>query len=364
MTFTVPISFEDINTLPDNTDLIENLYAKEEITTVVPRFLGDISTGRFVTAFFVFRDTELTVFVRRRDEGKESKFERQNTVTLANSPTKTGNLWNQTIFIEGPDVIAVEKLKQRVQYDTIWLSTGGDPEISFEEYYSEPFNYEPKDELPDCPHHDLSDFIQVPNLGFYIRLCNDCKSPIALDIDGEPYLAFQTLTSEFLGLPESSDEVSVRGTTTEPTGPITAGEIALHVLTRIAHAELSHFEIYARAGRYGYIITLNESVAGYALWNEFDDHIALQQIYVLPHFRHSSFGKVLVDAWHDELGNPNYYAIGLNNAGAATLEGAGHLGAEGPAQDATILSCRDTTNPADVNASYADAIARGEDPLQ
>lgn len=114
MGISLPISTEDLDTLPDNTDLIENLATKNEITTVLPRFTETEDTGRFVTAFFVFPGTTVTLYTRENHSNTESSLEKQTTVQLTNSPTIVGELWNQTLIIEIPDIETIEHLKQRV----------------------------------------------------------------------------------------------------------------------------------------------------------------------------------------------------------------------------------------------------------
>jgi hypothetical protein len=364
MSFSVPITTDDLDTLPDNTTLIENLAANDKITTVVPRFLGTEDTGRFVTAFFTFHGTNgtnVTLYTRTHNTDSESSLEKQTTINLTNEPIILGDLWNQTILIEAPDIESIEHLKQRAEYDTYWLSLGHDPGLSFNEYKREPFPSTPTG-LPDCDHTKAEDPVKTPNLDMTVTMCDDCGIPLAVATDNGGLEAHNTISAEFAGIPVDDDH-PVRSTTTTPTGPLTNAEITLHVLSRYANVEQSHFDIYARNDRHGYLITLGSAVAGYALWNTFDDYPALQQIYIFPEFRGSHLGEILVRSWFDQLDAEHYYAIGPNDAGTATLSSLGHFD-DDCATPATILSCSDTLDAGAVNASYTDRVRRGKDPLQ
>lgn len=363
MTFSVPIeTLDDIEALPDNTNTIESLTNKDQITTVLPRFIGTESTGRFVTAFFIFHgdDAQTVTLYTRQRTNSESTFEKQTTASLTKTPTFIGDTWNQTILIETPDIDTIERLKQRAHYDTVWLATSHDPDITFDEFHSYPFNSIPAG-LPDCDHTKTTDPAQTPNLDITVTLCQNCGIPLVVATPNGGLEAHNTLDTEYIGIPTDED-TPVRAKQTTPTDPLTNAEVTLHVLSRYANVEQSHFDIYARNDHYGYLITLHNSVAGYALWNEFNDHIALQQIYIFPEFRGAHLGEILVDAWYDHIDADHYYAIGPNDVGQHTLSQAGHLDG-GTAAPATILSCSDTLDAGAVNASYTDAVRRGNDPL-
>jgi len=364
MSFTVPVTPDNLDELPDNTSLIEKLAAKPNITTVLPRFYGIQDTGRFVTAFFVFHGDngrKVTLYTRRRTSADESKLEKQTTITLTNPPTITGNIWNQTILIKNEDINAIERLKQRVEYDCYWLSSGYEPDIAFDEYSRDPFASTPSG-LPECDHANVSEPAKMPTLDITVSLCEDCGIPLLLATDNGAIEAHNTLKTDFIGVPAGDEQSPARGTTVTPAEPLTNDEITLHVLSRFANVEQSHFDIYARNNTYGYLLTLYDNVAGYAFWNKFDGYTALQQIYLFPEYRGSGLGELLVRAWYEHLGVDHYFAIGPNTAGTATLENLGHLD-DGVATPATILSCKDTLNADQVNANYADQIRRGNDPL-
>lgn len=362
MTFTVPVTPDNLEELPDNTELIESLNERDDITTVLPRFYGTEDTGRFVVAFFIFHGINgqrVTLYTRRRSNG-ESGPEKRTTITLENPPTITGDLWNQTILLKNEDITPIEHLKQRVEYDCYWLASGHEPAITFDEYSRDPFAFSPNG-LPECDHTKADDPAKTPSLDITITLCEECGIPILVTTDDGWIEAHNVLQPEFIGVPAGDENNPVRGTAVTPTGPVTNDEITLHVLSRYANGEQSHFDIYARNTR-GYLITLYDNVAGYATWNEFETHIALQQIYIFPEFRGGHLGEILVRSWFEQVDADYYYAIGPNDAGKATLSALGHLD-DGTATTATILSCKDTLSPDEVNASYADQVRRGNDPL-
>lgn len=359
MAFSVPIDTNDLDALPDNTALIENLVQKDGITTVLPRFIGTEDTGRFVTAFFIFQDKNVVLYARERDDNTSS-LEKQTTVTLTKSPTVLGDLWNQTILIEDQDIDTIEHLKQRAEYYIAWLSQGRDPAISFSEYKHDPFQADLTG-LPDCDHTETQDPVQAPNLNLTVTLCEDCNIPIIVVTDEGAFEAQDVIRSDYIGIP--SDGNTVKGKSTTPSDPLTNAEVALHVLSRFASVEQSYLDIYSRNGDYGYLITIDNAIAGYALWTEFENHVALQQIYLLPQFRGSSIGEILVNAWYDQLDADHYYAISPNEAGLTTLEKTGHL-EDGTATPATVLACRDTLERTAINANYVDHIRRGDGPLQ
>jgi len=360
MTFSTPIDTNDLNDLPDNTDLIEDLNQKDKITTVLPRFLGNNDTGRFVTAFFVFKGTSVFLYTRQRTSNGESSLEKQTRASLTNHPTILGDTWNQTILIEDEDIETVERLKQRVEYDTYWLSFGHEPAIPFDEYKHDPFGAQITG-LPECDHTEAQDPVKAPNLDLTITLCKDCNLPLMVASPSEVFEVQEVLRPEYVGIPSEGNPV--KGKRVNPDDPLSNAEVSLHVLSRFAHVEQSHLDIYARNDDYGYLITLDNSIAGYALWNEFGDHVALQQVYIFPEFRGADLGEILVNAWSDQLDIDHYYAIGPNEAGLTTLEKAGHID-DGTATPATILSCRDTLDSSAVNASFADRVRRGDNPFQ
>lgn len=360
MPFSVPIEVDDVGSLPDNTELIENLSQAESITTVLPRFIGTEETGRFVTSFFVFKSQTLTLYTRRQADG-QSGLGKSNSIELTNSPIVTGDLWNQTVILTGDDVAPVETLNQRSQYETYWLSFGHTPAVSFKEYAHEPF---PTDVggHPDCEHTKPEDPTYAPGLEIPITLCEDCGIPLAVGHNAQVYDARSTLEASFIGIPTDSGSPA-KSTTTTPHGAITDKEVALHVLSRFAHAEQSHFGIYSRSERMGYLLIIGDVVAGYVLWNVFGENIALQQIYLLPHYRGEGLGELLVRSWFDSMEADHYFAIGVNKAGSGTIGNLGHFD-DGIATPATILSCRDTLDAGEVNANYADQNRRGNDPFE
>lgn len=358
MSISPPIDTTDLDTLPDNTDLIENLNNKNEITTVLPRFLGTNDTGRFVTSFFIFQDKKITLYTRQRPHDGKSKLEKRESKPLSKAPTIIGDLWNQTIIIETPDINTVEHLKQRSEYDSYWL-TGYEPDIPFDEYKDDPFDTTPTG-LPDCNHTETTDPVKTPNLELVVTLCDHCGIPLFLANDNGVVEARETLSPEYVGIP--TDDSPAKSTTTTPHGTLSNKEITLHVLSRFANVEQPHFDIYARTNDHGFLLTIENSVAGYALWNEFEGHVALQQIYLLPPFRGTNLGELLVQAWYDDIDADQYYAIAPNDTGTATLENLGHID-NNIATPATILSSRDTLNAGAVNASRTDQTRRGNDPL-
>jgi GNAT superfamily N-acetyltransferase len=362
--FTVPISADDLKALPDHTSLIKDLADKPNIVTVLPRFVGTGDTGRFVTAFFIFHGSEatrVTLYTRIRTSDGKSTLEKRDEITLGYEPKIIGDLWDQTIVIKEDDIRPVEHLRQRCEYDTYWLVSGYDPGITYEEYKREPFPTNTKG-LPDCDHTKADDPVKTPNLDLVVTPCGDCGIPLLTTTGPDPIEAWTTLTADYLGLPTTGDP-PVHGKRTTPAGPLTNAEVTLHVLSRFANVEQSHFEIYARNDRYGYLVAIGDAIIGYALWNTFEGTVALQQIYVFPEFRGDNLAELLVDVWFDQLDADHYYAIGPNDAGLTTLSQAGHLD-DGTATPATILSCRDSINPGEVNASYTDQIRRGDDPLE
>jgi GNAT superfamily N-acetyltransferase len=358
MSISPPIDTDDLDTLPDNTDLIETLNDKNKITTVLPRFLGTNDTGRFVTSFFVFLDKKITLYTRKRTQDEKSKLEKQASKTLSKEPTIIGELWNQTIIIETPDINTVEHLKQRSEYDSYWL-TGYESDIPFNEYKQDPFDSTPTG-LPDCNHTQATDPVKTPQLDLVVTLCEDCGIPLFLANDNGVVEARNTLSPEYIGI--QHDDSPAKSTTTTPHGNLSNKEITLHVLSRFANVEQPHFDIYSRTNDHGFLLTIENSIAGYALWNEFEGHIALQQIYLLPPFRGENLGELLVSAWYNHIDADQYYAIAPNDTGTATLEKLGHID-DNIATPATILSSRDTLDPGAVNASRTDQTRRGNDPL-
>lgn len=361
MSFSIPITNNSLDDLPDNTKTIEELASKAAIETVLPRFINTPAGGRFVSFFFTFsgeNGTTVTLYVRRRTDDGQSSFEKQANHTLDTPPAIRGSLWEQTIVIERDDVIPIEHLRQRAQYTSIWLHTGSDPDVAFEEYRHNPFPTELSG-LPDCPHQNVDRGIKTPNLDILVAKCSTCECPLAVATEqqatNQEYTpAHEALTAQFIDLPVEED-APAKGTMTYPKGTLTHTEISLHVLSRYAHVEQSHLEIYARNNRIGYLVTIGSMIIGYALWERIDDLALLQQVYVFPEFRGSGFGQLIVRAWFDELVDERYYAIGANEAGMTTLEQEGHI-EDGIAIPATILSCRDTSDPAQINANYADRL--------
>lgn len=212
MSISPPIDTYNLDTLPDNTELIETLNDKNKITTVLPRFLGTNDTGRFVTSFFVFQNKKITLYTRQRTQDGKSKLKKQASKTLSKTPTIIGDTWNQTIIIETPDINTVEHLKQRSEYDSYWL-TGYEPDIPFNEYKQDPFDTTPTG-LPDCEHTETTDPVKTPNLDFVVTLCDHCGIPLFLANDNGVVEARETLSPEYIGIP--TDDGPAKNTTTTP----------------------------------------------------------------------------------------------------------------------------------------------------
>lgn len=351
MSFSVPISVDDVGTLPDNTALIENLATEETVTTVLPRFLGTGEEGRFVSAFFVFHADRVTLYCRLYQSEGESSLTKTDSISLTTEPTVIGDLWDQTIFIEDADMQAIDLLKQRSEYETWWLSFGQHPEEPFEALRDDdPFEFVPNG-LPECSHESVSRGRQVPNLDIVVVPCAECGIPLHVATDEGLQTNYTLLREEFLDVDSTGGEFV--GIPVLPEGKVSNAELTLHLLTRFANVEQEHLDLYTRHGRLGMAFVHEEVAKGYVLWDEYNEIVALQQIYVLPQYRREGWAERFVEHWFEQVDCESYFAVEPNPAARAVHESIDHL-SDGTARPATVLSCRDTLDLAEISSGYAD----------
>ena len=342
MSIRPPIGPDNLESLPDDTGFIEGLAGKEDITTVLPRFYGNQGTGRFVAAFFVFRDKKVTLFCRSQPSEGVSGPTKTDTVALVNDPTICEDLWNQTIFIEGEDMYTIESLKQRAEYETIWLTYGEPVQVPFDEFRDDnPFEYRPGG-LPECNHTESASPLQEPNTNIVVVPCDDCDIPLYVVSEIGAKQNSDLFRGEFLGV--SSEDETLVTVSTRPEGETSSAEIVLHMLTRFAHAEQQHMDFYNRNERLGMVFVHEGIVKGHLIWTEHNDVVALQQIYVFPQFRGAGLAAEFIEAWFEQAECNWFFAIEPNPAARRVHEKLGHFD-DGTARPATVVSCRDTLDP-------------------
>jgi GNAT superfamily N-acetyltransferase len=353
MTLSTPITIEDLSSLPDNSAEIESIVESDDVMTVVPRFMGTAETGRFVTSYFEIKDTTLSLYSRKSARGLPGEIEFIESIELDHQPERVGGIWDQTLFFEEPDGEAVEWVKQRANYETIWLTQGDPPSESFFEWATEPYSHEATG-LPDCEDHEMTKGFQPPNIDINIICCPKCEMPLFATAGGtEPYSTDEILQASFVGISSAEEETDVRGVPVEAGGSVSNREIALHILTRYAMLETDRMDLYVRDDQKGYLILMGDLIVGYAMWSEHGDYTALQQRYLLPDFRGNRLGTVLLEAWYDYIDSDWYYTIQSNEAARKSLEASGHIDQD-TARPANILSSRDTNDPARISPGFVD----------
>ncbi len=338
--------------LPDNSNLIENLAAKESVEQVVPTAIGDSDTGRFVVRFHVFKNNSVTAFARRRNGQGGTEFSKVGSESISGKPIYSNGVWNADVIVPVQNSSGPEELKTLARSKSEWLHTGEDPP---EGAYVEPAETEPVG-LPDCNHTNPTHRVAV--VGFEdddekidLVRCADCGIPVAFRRDDEMLMNYELIEREFVNSEFTAGAEEYIGVLDVEQGPpATNEELTLAFLTRVANAEISNFDIYSRGQNHGTLFAIKNAIVGYALWSLVNDELILQQIYIMEDFRSSELGKDLVRNWFSSREADQYYAVGLNNAGRSLLKSIGHL-PDGPASEATIFSSRDTTDSRKIDAT-------------
>lgn len=360
MSISPPIQGSDLSTLPDDTAFVEDLAAKDHVDAVLPKFVGDGDTGRFVTAFFVLHDDTLTLYARRR-EGDSVDFEKITAAPVGKPVARAGALWNQTLSFDDDDVDAVVDLRERAAYETYWLFAGNDLTESFESYRLDPTTA-PAPGFADCDHVPADEPEPVPNLGIQISSCAECDAPLFLTGDGAGTRTMAVLNA--VHIDEAFGDSQIRGFRTVPDGEVSGREEALHVLSRLANNENPSLDRYARAGREALIFLVGDQICAYATWEHVDDRVLLRAIYVLPEYRgEGGLAETVVNAFYDEIDTDDYLVETPNEPGRRALARAGHLDT-GVATPVATLATRDTTDAGDPGAIYSDPRPREFHPVR
>lgn len=358
MSVSPPVSIEDLPALPDDTSEIEQVAARDDVWTVLPRSFGDADAGRFVNGYFTVSGLEISIFARTQDDGVTGDFSFIESAELDQRPVKVGELWNQSLIFEDPDGVTVEWLRERLNYETCWLSTGEAPAEPFHEWAEEPYSHEAAG-MPECDHTALTSPFKPPKLDIRVICCEACEMPIAFEMDdGEIVKYDEIVSTDFIGLPSPRSNDHTRGVAVSPHGELTNPEVTLHFLSRVAMLETGSLDLYVRDEQNGYLLCFGNAVVGYAMWSEVGDYVALQQRYILPPFRGNRLGTVLLEAWYDYIDAETYYTIRSNEVARRSLRAAGHLDA-GIAKPGTMLGSGDSVDPADFSPGYVDRLRRG-----
>jgi len=355
-----PIQGSDLETLPDDTELVEDLASRSDVETVLPKFVGDGDRGRFVAAFFVVKGERMVAYARRRD-GDAVDFEQVAEGDVGEPVAWVGTVWNQTLLFADEDVDTVVRLRERAEYETHWLFDGSDPEASFESYRRDPLGHEPTG-FEDCDHAPSGDSERAPNLGIDVSSCVDCNSPLFVMHDGDGTESREVLTSLHLGESFGNDG-TIRGFRVVPDGDVSATEEALFVLSQMANNENPSLPRYARGGKHALLFLVGDQVVGYATWQHVGPHVTLDGLYVLPDFRgDGGLAETVVGAFFDEVEHQEYFVETPNDAAKRALSRAGHL-ETGVATPVATLACRDTTDASDPGAIYTDPRPRPYHPV-
>ncbi|WP_227130910.1 GNAT family N-acetyltransferase [Halorubellus salinus] len=356
-----PIQGSDLETLPDDTDLVEDLASRPDVETVLPKFVGDEQTGRFVTAFFVVKGERMVVYARRRD-GNEVDFEQVDAGTVGEPLDWVGTVWNQTLRFADDDAETIVRLRERAAYDTHWLFAGHDPEESFESYRVDPLGHEPTG-FAECEHAPSGDSQPAPNLGIDVSSCTECNAPLFVMHDGDGTRSMEVLNAVHLGEAYGNDG-TIRGFRIVPDGPVSPKEEAVYVLSQMANNENPSLERYARAGKHALVFLVGDQVVGYASWQHVGSDVTLDGIYLLPEYRgDGGLAETVVQAFYDEIEADEYFVETPNDAARSAIARAGHLDT-GVATPVASLACRDTTDATDPGAIYADPRPRPYHPVR
>ncbi|NHN40398.1 GNAT family N-acetyltransferase [Halorubellus sp. JP-L1] len=360
MPISPPIQGSDLETLPDDTDLVEELASRPDVETVLPKFVGDADTGRFVTSFFVVKGETMTVYARRRD-GDTVDFEQVASGEVCEPVGWVGTVWNQTLQFAGDDVATVVDLRERAAYESHWLFAGRDPEESFEDYRLDPLAHEPTG-FVECEHTPSGENDPVPNLGIDVSSCSQCDAPLFVMGGGEGTRSMEVLNAVHIG--EAFGDDVIRGFRVVPDGPVSPKEEALYVLSHMANNENPSLPRYARGGKQALIFLVGDQIVGYATWQHTGPHVTLDGIYVLPDYRgEGGLAETVVQGFYDEVENDEYFVETPNEACERALARAGHLDT-GVATPVATLACRDTTDASEPGAIYNDPRPRQFNPVQ
>jgi hypothetical protein len=359
MSISPPIQAAGLEPLPDDTDLVEDLAAKSAVDRVFPFFLGDETSGRFVTAFLVFSDDEVTLYARRRD-GESVTFEQIESREIGEPEGWVGTTWDQAQFYTGDDLDAVVDLKERAAYETTWLFDGDDPVESFAEYRFDPTTHEPTG-FEECEHVPTGDNERTPNLDVPVSACETCDAPLFLPETGHGKRAIEVLRA--MHLDKNFNDSVIRGFRVDDEGPVSPLEEATLVLSWMATTEHPGIPLYARGGMEALVFLVGDQIVAYAGWQRFGSNVLLRALYVLPEYRgEGGLAETVVEGFYDEFTEDSYFVETPNDAAERALARAGHL-ETGVATPVATLSCRDTTDPSAENAIYDDARPRAFNPV-
>lgn len=360
MPISPPITGRDLETLPDDTEFVEDLAANEDVETVVPFFLGDGDVGRFVTAFVAVSGTTMTLYARRRD-GDAVDFEQIDATTVGEPAAWVGTLWNQTVSFDGDDLAEVVELRERAGYETHWLFAGTDPEQPFETYRRDPLGHEPTG-FETCDHQPGEDQRTVPNVGIQVSSCGECGTPLFVTGDTTGTRTMEVLNAVHIG--EAFGDDGIRGFRITGNDAVSSREEALHVLSRLANNENPSLQHYARGDRQALLFLVGDQIVGYVAWDDVGPDVLLRAIYVLPEYRgEGGLAETMVAAFYDELDHDEYLVETPNDAARDALARAGHLDT-GIVTPVATLACRDTTDASDPGAIYADPRPHPFNPVE
>lgn len=187
-------------------------------------------------------------------------------------------------------------------------------------------------EIPGCSH-TRGPHKPVSQLPLRVASCEDCGVPMHVEYQDsmvgvwesfirEPWWDF----SESTALESEGLEFVVK----ESGTPTTLTDVAVHLLSREAHAEYEPFDHFI--GDYNAVaIVYEEDFVGYLLWNQVSGRVVLQTIYVRPEYRGLGLASRVLEEWYNKVcPSDTYYASEPNEGGFSVLDSVGHTGSDGP----------------------------------
>lgn len=191
-----PIGVEDLNSLPDHTEQLEQLNAKPEIDGILPRHLGNSDLGRFVPGFTLVAGRTVQFHCLDEKDGKFT-FQKLYEFQAKQDVEIWETLWNGNIAFSWPDH---EKALALRGYELAYISRftldRPVPEVDdMETWAKENLTITTPPKIPDCTHtrgrHE-----PVSRLPLRVASCEDCGMPMHVKYQGSTVGVWEAFLSK------------------------------------------------------------------------------------------------------------------------------------------------------------------------
>ena len=355
------ITPEDLPRLPDHTEVLETILNSDAVDALLPQYMGNANTGRFVVGFFLIANSTVRTYVLKKTAQRKNPFDTIYEFTAAYDIDTFGEFWENTVVFSWDDRVEAHRSAKILEgYAARFTLDNYLTEEEIKNYADETVATNHYQELPQCDCRVIDEWETIQPLHLNIADCSNCFRPLCIEFNQECLDFTECLDIDWIDpdqrtiIDGSNDEYYI--TVSSESKP-TQADVTLHALTRLSHREFDNFDFYTGREFNGLLYVHDGRVKGHLLWNTIGKRVFLQQVYVLPGARQTGNGAALVNTWFTECCPANhYYASTPNKAGLRTLKHIGHVtddhnGPAIPAYAMTTSSSMDADETSPASAS-------------